>query len=395
MTKISALRSACRAIDPTPIAEVALDLLKIPSPPGDETAIAERVAGELRAVGIPARLDEQFSGSPSVIAEFGADEGPILQWHGHLDVIDVPHDPPELAGDVLVGRGAADMKGPVAAMISAAGLLAEHDLPESGRVLITFHGRHESGGNEPLHALIARGIHGDAAITGELGGGRDLPIGGLGLTFWEARIEQPGGALHETVADPHGADALTIGRELLEVLIELRERLASVPAEHPKPSLFVGQFSSGDYFNRVANTATLRGTRRHDVESSLVAVANELRDVVGAVEARSGATIDLSVTSIAEAFAVDSADPLVVALRWANQQVTGHDLRLTRSQVATNAVHFVTEAGIPAVCYGPDHSTNHSDHEMLAVSELARLAGGFALASLGYLEGFDDEGVDD
>ena len=70
----------------------------------------------------------------------------------------------------------------------------------------------------------------------------------------------------------------------------------------------------------------------------------------------------------------------------AHRELHGNELRLTRGRVATNAVHFVQEAGIPAVGYGPDAITNHSDHEELAVSELSRIAGGFALASALYLE---------
>jgi hypothetical protein len=45
----------------------------------------------------------------------------------------------------------------------------------------------------------------------------------------------------------------------------------------------------------------------------------------------------------------------------------------------------VREAGIPAVGYGPDPSTNHSDQESIAVEELSRIAGGFALATAAYL----------
>jgi acetylornithine deacetylase/succinyl-diaminopimelate desuccinylase-like protein len=73
-------------------------------------------------------------------------------------------------------------------------------------------------------------------------------------------------------------------------------------------------------------------------------------------------------------------------MRDAHRELFGNELELVRSRVATNAVHFVQEAGIPAIGYGPDHATNHSDHEVLAVSELARLAGGFALATARWLD---------
>ncbi|CAN5723417.1 hypothetical protein BH23CHL8_BH23CHL8_00120 [soil metagenome] len=386
-----ALLAACRSIDPEPIAALALDLLGIPSPPGDERAMAERTAALLQEVIQPAgavasvRLDEEFPESPSVIAELGRGPGATLQWHGHLDAIDVPHTPPRREGDVIVGRGAADMKGPLAAMIAAAGLLAGHGEPRRGRLLVTFHGRHESGDNAPLHALIRRGIHGDAVITGELGGGRELPLGGLGLTFWEAVIERPGMAIHETVARAGDIDPVAVAGLLHAALAQHRAELAARAGAGHGASLFVGQICAGDYFNRLPERAVLRGTRRHDTDEKLPGVADELRTLVARVAREAGAPIDLAVTPIAEAFSVDEGSSIAEALQRAHEALTGARMPVVRSRVATNAVHFVTEAGVPAVCYGPDHATNHSDRESLPLAELARLAGGFALATSEYL----------
>lgn len=373
---------AVQTIDPEPIADLTLDLLKIWSPPGNEGEMAQRVAAAFEAVGVAAELDSEIHGSPSVVARLGDEHGPTLQWHGHLDAIDVKHTPPRRDGDLLIGRGAADMKGPLAAMIAAAGLVRERGLGGPGRLLITFHGLHESGGNESLKGLIARGIHGDAAITAELGGGTELPVGGLGLSFWEAVIERPGMAIHETVATTETIDPVEVGRLLHGALAELRTRLA----DRGSPSLFIGQVSAGDYFNRVPNRAVLRGSRRHDVDETLYEVGDELRAVAAAVSSDAGASIEMAVTPITEAYSVDEEAVIVESLRDAHQELTGVRLPSVRSRVATNAYHLVTLAGIPTACYGPDHATNHSDREVLPVSELARLAAGFALASARWFE---------
>jgi len=378
---LASLTAACRAVDPEPIADLTLELLRIWSPPGSETAMAQRMAEALAESGASVRLDEEVAGSPSVIAELGDASGPTLQWHGHLDAIDVPHSPPTRDGGLLIGRGAADMKGPLASMVAAAALLHRHGLPRRGRLLITFHGRHESGDNEPLHRLIARGVHGDAVITGELGGGRELPVGGLGLTFWEVRVERPGMAIHETLADATTLDPVEVGRVLHDALAGLRARLAARSVDGLGPSLFVGRFTAGDYYNRMPTTTVIQGTRRHDTDETLADVEVGLRAVVDDVAARTGAPITLEVTPIAEAFDVDPEAAIVRAMRSSHRELFGNELRLVRGRVASNAVHFVQEAGIPAVAYGPDHATNHSDREVLAVSELARLTGGFALAS--------------
>lgn len=387
------LRAACASIDPDPIAALALDLVRIPSPPGRERRMAERMAHALSDAGARVRLDAEFPDSPSVIAELGSGDGPCIQWHGHLDAIDVPHAPPERRADRLTGRGSADMKGPLAAMTEALRLLRAHGLPGDGRVLVTLHGRHESGGNEPLHALIARGIHGDAVITAELGGGVELPVGGLGLTFWDIVIERPGGAIHETAAEPGTLDPVEVGRRVHAALAERRDRIArdgaagrTVDLDGPGPSLFIGRFAAGDYPNRLPVRAELSGTRRHDERSTLAEVAAELTALVDRVRRETGAEIDLVTRPVAEAFRVDPTATIVGAVRDAHRELTGTDLRMTRARVASNAVHFVTEAGVPAVGYGPDPGTNHSDAESIAVAELARIAGGLALASALYLE---------
>jgi acetylornithine deacetylase len=278
------------------------------------------------------------------------------------------------------------MKGPLASMVAAAALLQRHGLPSGGRLLITFHGRHESGDNEPLHRLIARGVHGDAVITGELGGGRELPVGGLGLTFWEVRVERPGMAIHETLADAGTLDPVEVGRVLHDALAELRSRLAARVPDGIGASLCVGRFTAGDYFNRMPTSAVIAGTRRHDIDETLADVEAELRAVVADVAARTRVPISLEVTPIAEAFDVDPDTAIVRAMREAHRELYGNELRPVRGRVASNAVHFVQEAGIPAVAYGPDHATNHSDREVLAVSELARLTGGYALASARWFE---------
>lgn len=383
------LVEACRTLDPEPIAELALELVGLWTPPGSESVMSERMAAELERVGARVTIDRTYPSSPSVIAEFGATDGPTLQWHGHLDAIDAPHADARRDGDLIRGRGAADMKGPDAAMVAAARLLIERGMPKRGRVLITLHGMHESGGNEPLHELIARGIHGDAVITGELGGGQHLPIGGLGLTFWEITVTRPGTSLHEIAAPDGTIDTIEVGRLLHGELAALRDRLAATPDADPPPSLFVGQFTAGDYVNTMPVRALLRGTRRHTSDTTPAEVDEELRALVARVAAQTGAHIEIEVVRVADAFEVDPAEPIVLAMQAAHRDLTGAELPTSRSRVATNAVHFVQEAGIPAVGYGPDPATNHSDDESLPVSELSRIAAGFALATARY---FDEAG---
>ena len=124
------------ALDPEPIAELATRMLEIWSPPGAEVEMAALAHRALIAAGAEdATIDDEFPASPSVIAWLrGQEPGPTIQWHGHLDAISAPQGPVRREADVIYGRGAADMKGALAAEIEAVKLLrAAAPVRDAGR----------------------------------------------------------------------------------------------------------------------------------------------------------------------------------------------------------------------------------------------------------------------
>jgi succinyl-diaminopimelate desuccinylase len=76
------------------------------------------IKGWLEARGIEARQD-WVRDLPVTFAEVGSGPGPCIVLHGHIDV--VPGYPEQfearIEGDRLIGRGAYDMKGALAAML--------------------------------------------------------------------------------------------------------------------------------------------------------------------------------------------------------------------------------------------------------------------------------------
>src|SRR5690348_14929147 len=115
--------------------------------------------------------EHDFNGLPILMAQVGAAAGsgaPTVILHGHLDV--VPAHPeqfePRIEGDRLIGRGAYDMKGALAAMMLATVDAAAQDLVRVRFVCVPDE-ESDDVDDRSIEALIAGGLRGDFAITGE------------------------------------------------------------------------------------------------------------------------------------------------------------------------------------------------------------------------------------
>lgn len=106
-------------------AELAIQLLKIPSITPDDKGCNQLMIDRLNAIGFKAEI-LQFGEVNNFWARFG-NEGPVLCFAGHTDVVPTgpeadwqsPPFTPTVRDGLLYARGAADMKGSLAAMVTA------------------------------------------------------------------------------------------------------------------------------------------------------------------------------------------------------------------------------------------------------------------------------------
>src|SRR6185436_10734813 len=137
-------------VDAAALVDLTQQLVRIPSvhdPMRElcEQPAAELVAATMRSFGWSPELDEVQPGRPNVIAvvEGGGGPGPTLMFEGHTDVVtegDLASwtvDPygAELRDGRLHGRGSADMKGGLAAMLHGVRALQVAG-PFPGRVVV-------------------------------------------------------------------------------------------------------------------------------------------------------------------------------------------------------------------------------------------------------------------
>jgi acetylornithine deacetylase/succinyl-diaminopimelate desuccinylase-like protein len=127
------------------------------NPPGDERALQEELAAELRAAGFEVDLLGRTPERPNLVARLrGVADGPVLGLLSHVDTVladpaEWQHDPwsGALVDGEVWGRGAQDMKSQTAAEIAAALELAQSGWrPPHGDLLLLVVVDEETGGED-------------------------------------------------------------------------------------------------------------------------------------------------------------------------------------------------------------------------------------------------------
>src|SRR3954471_16203034 len=138
--------------------------------------------------------DSPHAGLPRLRAAVGRGGGPRVILHGHIDVVPGREGQftPRVEGDRLIGRGAYDMKGALAAMMCAVREAAEQDQVRV-RFVCVPEGESEDGSRRSTDALVAEGLRGDFAVTGEP---TDLHVGVEAKGVLAVRVEVTGTSAH-------------------------------------------------------------------------------------------------------------------------------------------------------------------------------------------------------
>jgi succinyl-diaminopimelate desuccinylase len=367
-----------------PTIQLAIDLINCASVTPQDAGCQDMLASRLETVGFKTeRLCYGEEGGPgddvSNLWAFHGSEGPILCFAGHTDV--VPPGPLEewdnnpfealIQDDKLLGRGAADMKSSLSAMVIAATeFVAKHpEHPGTIAFLITSdeEGRAQGGTKEAILELAARDIQIDWCVIGEPTSTKEL-----GDTVKVGRRGSLSGML--TV---HGVQGHVAYPQLADNPIE---RFAPVLAElyaleldqgnefFPPSSFQVVQLQSGTGFPNVTPGELYT---RFNFRYSTVWNHEQLKGHVAGILDKHKLNYTLDWHLSGEPFITEGGE-LIPAVQKAVKSVTGLEPELSTSG-GTSDGRFISPAGAQVVEFGAINATIHKANEEVLVADLERM----------------------
>lgn len=244
--------------------EVARELVSIPShrgPDSDDSAAGEWIADWLRD-----RTDAAVTRDDhgNVIARRGpTSDGPTLALVGHHDVV-TPDDEQVADGeyvieqrdDRLYGRGTADMKGSLAAMLCA---FRDADRPEGIELVVASFAGEEQGG-EGCQAAIEDGFAPEYAVVGEGSTGYSAPgVTDVAIAHKGRRgstIVARGDSAHASEATA-GTNAIYRATDAVDVLRDLPVPSTTVLGQDVAGSLAVTEIEGGSAWNVIPGRCTV------------------------------------------------------------------------------------------------------------------------------------------
>ena len=374
-------------------------LISVPTenPPGREYAACvevivrelERLGLEPEVIEIPHKIADQ--GPTHAIRCFYGNGRPTLYFHGHYDVVPAASreqfEPREKDGK-LFGRGSADMKSGLVAMIHAVKALKEHNVELGGRIGLLMVPDEETGGARGSGPLARAGI------LGENGIGMLTPEPSSGVV-WNAN--RGAISLRVTVKGKPAHVGLHFkGKNAFEGMIAVADRLLALKREvetratgfriSPEAArrsilLLGGECSGGSNFNVVPDRMSFTIDRRINPEEDLETEKSRLLEVFEGL-GRDGIHLEWEVFQEGRSSGVAEDDPLVRALALSVEEVTG---RRPEIEICPGLleIRFYAEKGMPALAYGPGLlSVSHGPQEFVVLQDVLDCATTYALTAV-------------
>ncbi|UCF71134.1 MAG: ArgE/DapE family deacylase [candidate division WOR-3 bacterium] len=375
------------------------DLVAIPTenPPGSHyRPCVELISKKLVAMGLRPRLIRVHGGDKlhprfCLMVPYGKGKKK-LYFHGHYDVVpgwNSEQFKPRIRQGRFYGRGAADMKAGLAAMVYAIRALQLADVRIDGQICLVFVPDEETGGAFGTRYLFDKGYIGKDDCVGML---MPEPTGGVA---WNAcrgaislSVSVKGKPVH-VVLQKEGINAFEQMVVLSNALVKLKESVEkrttrySVALGESKNSILMlgGICRCGTNFNVVPGTCTFTIERRINPEENFANEKKRLMDILAKFR-KGGMKISVEILQEGEPGGVSSSGDLADALGWSVRQTTNRPLRFKMCPGLLE-IRYYLRNGIPAYAYGPGSIRRaHHPQEYVEVDRVLQCTTVYSLTAL-------------
>ncbi len=358
--------------------ELAKDLIGRASVTPEDAGCQALMQQRLQAIGFETG-DLPFGEVKNFWARRG-NSAPLVVFAGHTDVVptgpleDWTSDPfrPEIRDGMLYGRGAADMKGSLAAMITACEAFIEAHPDHRGSIgfLITSdeEGPSINGTVKVVQHLVENGVHIDMCLVGEPSSTRQLgdmvKNGRRGSLNGKLTVHGKQGH----VAYPHLAvNPIHLAAPALAELAAIEWDQGN---DHFPPTSF--QISNIHSGTGAENVVPGELQAMFNLRYSTELTEQQIRGRVCEVLDRHGLNYDIDWRLSGEPFLTPEGELLDAAQR-AIREVAGIETTLSTSG-GTSDGRFIAPTGAQVLELGPVNATIHQVNECVAVESLDQLS---------------------
>lgn len=378
------------------VARLASDMIKIPSysfMENQEREIASYIYDILQGEGIESQLVEIKPGRYNVYGRIpGNGSGRSLMLSGHIDTVPAYDMEDAFSGRIaegkLYGRGACDMKGPVAAMIAVLIAFQRGGISLPGDVVFAGLADEEEQGRG-VEYLVGHGPVCDGTIMGEPTDMK-IAIGHKGLEWIDVKIK--GHKVHGGDKE-HGINAIEMAARFINRIYGEYVPLLNT-REYPVlgvPTINLGRIEGGDQPSTVAGECLIKLDRRCVPTETIAQVYEELEEICADLH-QEDARFEAEVRDVFEGesllphvpFCIAEDDPLVSAVRSAMSETCWEgEVTAFPAWSDAGAISSVTDS--KCIVMGPgDLGVAHSIHEYIKIEDIENAALVYGLTAMNY-----------
>lgn len=397
------------------VVDLCSKLIRINSenPPGNMDEIIKFICNYLDDKSIHYEVLEPEKGRLNIVASIGKQNGKTLIINGHVDVVPAgdmtkwDFDP--FSGKVengkILGRGASDMKGGIAGVLYAIGLLADEGIELNGKAVLTIVTDEEISGDKGTKWLVEKyGIKGDACIVAEPTDRDNCEIGQRG-TLW-LKVFSKGISAHGSLCPYVGKNAITNIIKFIDKLDTLRGMKAKYPKEiagiiedskRAAKDILKNDGTENVIDHVTINVGTIKGGVKTNMIPDYAEAEIDIRIPIGIstamiIDSINSIINEMGINSISYEYSwrsepnyTDSKALIVETLSSNVEKIINKKMTRTYQWASSDARYF-RYAGIPTLQYGPANTEGiHAYNETVDVKDLVDAAKVYAGTIIDFL----------